>query len=136
MRLKLDPETLGLTVLIERLTGVKVKDCFVADQLYVIVPPGYLGRTVGKGGVIIKKVQEQVKKKVKVVEYNESLSGFLKNFIYPLKVEEIVEDDGKVFLRDSSRRTKSTLIGRGGSNLQIIQRAVNRFFPGREVKVE
>lgn len=135
-RLKLDQETLGLSLLMERITRAKVKDCFKdEDTIYFVVARGEMGKALGKGGEHIKKVQKHFGKKIKVIEFNENVAEFIKNIIYPLKVEEIQEEENLVIIRDSQKKTKSLLIGRGGKNLKLLQRAVKRFF-GHEVKIE
>ena len=135
-RVKLDSEVLGLSSLMERMTGTHVKDCFRGeDSIYFIVSPGELGKAIGKGGVTVKRVQEEFGKKIRVIEYNEDLTAFVRNVIYPLAVEEVVVDEKAVILKDNSKKTKSLLIGRGGKNLELINRAVKRFF-SKEVKVE
>lgn len=135
-RLKLDPDILGLSSILERKIGVHVKDCFKEeDIIYVVVNPGELGKAVGKNGVNIKKIQNQLKRRIRIIEYRDSVESFVKNIIYPVNVSEIVLEGDVVEIRDPSRSVKSGLIGRGGKNLVVIQRAVKRFFPGVEVKV-
>ncbi len=135
-RLKLDQDSLGLSSLFERLTKVRVKDCFRSeDTVYFVVAAGDAGKAIGKGAANIKKVQSSLGKKIRVIEYRDNVCSFVKNLIYPLTVEEIVEEDGGVVLRDSNYGIKSKLIGRNHKNLQILNRAVQRFF-NKEVKVE
>ena len=135
-RLKLDTDTLGLGTVMERITRTRVKDCFKEeDTVYFVVGSGELGKAVGKGGSNIKKVQEELGKKIKVIEFRSNVTDFVKNIIYPLKVEQVVEEEGIVKIKESSKKTKSLLIGRGGKNLKLINRAVKRFFNVSEVIV-
>ena len=47
-RLKLDQELLGISSIIEKLTGVYIKDCFREDDtIYIVVDPGQLGKALG-----------------------------------------------------------------------------------------
>ena|SRR3989338_10032907 len=135
-RLKLDQELLGISSIIEKLTGVYIKDCFREDDtIYIVVDPGQLGKAVGKGGEVIKRVQFQLRKNIRVIEFRDSAADFVRNVIYPVTVEEILDQEGQILIRDSSRKVKSQLIGRDGKNLAVVKRAVQRFFPGKEVKV-
>ena len=135
-RLKLDTDTLGLGTIMERITRTRVKDCFKEeDTVYFVVGSGELGKAVGKGGSNIKKVQEELGKKIKVIEFRSNIADFVKNVIYPLKVEQVIEEEGIVKIKESSKKTKSLLIGRGGKNLKLINRAVKRFFNVSEVIV-
>ena len=56
------------------------------------------------------------------------MSAFIKNIIYPLKVEQIIQEEGVVLIKDSQKKVRSLLIGREGKNLEMINRAVQRFF--------
>jgi N utilization substance protein A len=127
---------MGLSFLMEKITKARVKDCFKDEEgtIYFVVGTGEIGKAVGKGGSNIKKVQQELGKRVRVIEYSENGVDFVKNIIVPLRVQEIVEVENIILIKESSRKTKSALIGRGGKNLQLINRAVKRFF-NKEVKV-
>lgn len=136
VRVKLDQETVGLSLVLENISGARVKDCFQdEDTIYFIVAPGEIGKAIGKGGMNIRRVQNELQKKIKVVEFRERLEEFVRNVIYPVSVQEIVEEGSVIILKSSSSKTKGLLIGRGGKNLKFINRAVQRFF-GKEVRVE
>ena len=136
VRVKLDRDALGLSSILERVTHAEVKDCFKEDGiLYVIVATGDVGKAIGKGGVNIHRLQEELGSKIKIIEYKDSVADFIRTIIHPLKIEEVVEEGGHILLRDSNRKAKSLLIGRDGKQLQVINRAVQRFF-SKEVKVE
>ncbi|MEK6969550.1 MAG: NusA-like transcription termination signal-binding factor [Nanoarchaeota archaeon] len=131
----LDQEAFGLSSLMEKIARVRVKDCFKDEEIiYFVVAPGELGKAIGKGAINIKRAQEEFGKRIKLIEYNDEVVRFIKNIIYPAKVEEIIEENNIIFIKDSSKKTKSLLIGRGGKNLKLINRAVKRFF-NKEVKV-
>ena len=124
-----------LSALIEKFTYTLVKDCFrEGETIYLVVGPGELGKVVGKGGVTVKRIQQEIGKPVRVIEYRDNVVDFIKNVIYPLAVQEIVVEEKAVILKDRSKKTKSLLIGRDGRNLQVINRAVGRFFD-KEVRI-
>ena len=69
VRLRLDSETLGLSTILERIARVKVKDCFKWDDndtVYFIVEFGHLGKAVGKNAVNVKRIQQELNKKVRI----------------------------------------------------------------------
>ncbi len=135
VRLKLDQDSLGLSSLMERITGARVKDCFQDEEtIYFVVSPGEMGKAIGKGGSNIRRVQQEFHKKIKVVEFNADPVVFIQHFIYPLSVEEISVEDNFFVIKDTSKKTKSLLIGRDSRNLKQLNRAVQRFF-NKEVKV-
>ncbi len=125
----LDQESLGLSALFERMTTAKVLDCFGdKESLYFVVARGDLGKALGKGAINLKRAQYEFGRRVKLVEYQENLVDFVKSVVYPLTVQEIIVGEGLVTLKDVNKKTKSLLIGREGRNLNLIKRAVKRFF--------
>ncbi len=128
---------MGLSSLMEKVTRAKVKDCFTDEEgtIFFVVAPGEIGKAIGKGASNIKRLQQELQRKIRVIEYHENVVEFVKNIIYPLRVQSIIEEQDAVVIKDSNRKTKSALIGRGGKNLQLTNRAVKRFF-NKEVKVE
>ena len=132
----MDQQLLGLSTIMERLSRARVKDCFKFDEtIYFVVATGDMGKAVGKGGATIKRIQQELGKKIRVIEFQEDLTNFVRKVIYPLAVEEIVEEDGVVLIKDKNKKTKSLLIGRDGKNLNLVNRAIKRFFDIKEVKV-
>jgi len=134
-RVKLDQDTFGLSSIMERITRARVKSCFKEDDtIYFIVDVGELGKAIGKGGINIKRVQQEFGKKIKVIEYRNDPVSFTRNVIYPVKVEEIVLENDEVIIKDSNKKIKGQIIGRDRSNLNFINKVVKRFF-NVEVKV-
>lgn len=135
-RIKLDRDVLGLGLILEKIARVRVKDVFKEDDvIYFIVDNGQLGKAIGKGAENIKKLSTRFNKKIKIIEYSQSPEVFVKNVVYPAKPQEIVIEGENIIIRDQSKSTKSMIIGRGGKNLALVNRAVKRFF-SFEVKVE
>jgi len=136
-RLRINQETFSLTKVLENLSGARVKDCFqVEDTIYFIVAQGDIAKALGKKGSVVRLLRQQLNKNIRVIEYHEEDIHFLTNVVYPLNVEKIEKEGNTIFLRDGNKKTKSLLIGRGGRKLQVLNRALQRFFPGIEVKIE
>ncbi|MBS3169857.1 NusA-like transcription termination signal-binding factor [Candidatus Woesearchaeota archaeon] len=132
----LDQETLGLSLVFERLTNARVVDCFQDKEvLYFVVAQGEMGKALGKGAVHLRRAEQEFGKRVKLIEHADDLVSFVRNVVYPLRVEEIIPGESVVTLKDTNKKTKSLLIGREGKNLQLIKRAVKRFF-NVDVRVE
>ncbi|MEK6951173.1 MAG: NusA-like transcription termination signal-binding factor [Nanoarchaeota archaeon] len=135
IRVKLDQDVVGLTALLEQRSGARVKDCFKEQEtIYFVVATGEAGKAIGRNGVHVQQLQQQLQKKIKVIEYHDSPAEFVRNLIAPLRVEEVREEGELLLLQDHNKKTKGLLIGREGKNLRILNRAVQRFFP-KEVKV-
>jgi len=127
---------MGLSSLMERITKAKVKDCFTDEEgsIFFVVAPGEIGKAIGKGASNIKRLQQELQRKIKIIEYNDNVVEFVKNIIYPLHVQSITEEQGVIIIKETNKKAKSLLIGRQGRNLKLIDRAVKRFFQN-EIKV-
>ena|SRR3989344_1754 len=127
---------MGLSLLMEKITKAKVKDCFTDEEgtIYFVVAPGELGKAIGKGAGNIKRLQQELQRKIRIIEFSDKVVEFVKNIIYPLRIESITEEQETVVIKETNKKAKSLLIGRQGKNLKLINRAVKRFFP-HQIKV-
>tara|TARA_Y100000310_G_C20625586_1_gene785691 strand:+ start:645 stop:1058 length:414 start_codon:yes stop_codon:yes gene_type:complete len=130
-----DQELLGVMRILGNLSRARVKDCFLEEGTYfIIVEKGDVGLMIGKGGMIIKKVKETLRKPVKVIEYNQDPVRFVYGLIHPIRAEEIVLEENQILIKGEDRRIKGLICGRGGENIKLTNKIVKRFFD-LEVKV-
>jgi len=122
--------------LLEQLSGVAPKDLInEPERATFIVPEGSIARCIGKGGVVVKKLENLLKKKVKYVEYSDQLIQFVKNVVAPLELANVEEENGVVTMHARDHQTRGLLIGRSASNLRFFETVVKRYFPINELKV-
>jgi len=121
--------------LFESLTGAKVKDCILNDSILFIIHENEMGKAIGKQGSNIKRVENTLKKKIKLVEFNNDIVQFVQNLIYPVKAKEIKFEEGVVYIYCNDTKSKGILIGRDRRNLNFITDVVKRYFEVGEVKV-
>ncbi len=133
-----DENTLKKMTLFESITGAKLKDFFddeVQGRLVFIVSPGNLWRALGKGSVNVKKLEKSFGRKIKIVEFNADLITFIKNMAHPLKINDVIEEDGIVTIRHEDMQTKGLLIGKNARNLRNMETNIRRYFEVKEIKV-
>ncbi len=120
----------------ESLTKAKLKDCInEPDRLIFIVEEGELGKAVGKKALNVKKLENFFRKKVKIVEFHSNLFNFIQASIYPLRLNEIHEEEGIVIMVGPDAQTKGLLIGKNAANLRKLEEYVRRYFKVKEIKV-
>lgn len=150
---KLDLRLMGFITTFENITRAKVKDVFFDknDILVFIVKQGEIGKAIGKKGFNIKKISSVLKKRIKVIEFNNSVDRFVKNILLPLKVDTeksvisgatdsnkpvgVFSKKYKVIIKCSSRQDKGIVIGRDKTNLNALKELVSKFFDA-EISVE
>jgi len=133
-KIKYDSEIMKLMTLFESMTGAKLKDCILNERLLFIVEENEIGKAIGKKGSNIKRLENMLNKRIKVVEFNPDVLQFIKNMLYPLQTSGIENNNDIIEIR-SDTKTKSLIIGRNQQNLKNLISIVKRFFDIQEIKV-
>ena len=137
IRVKLNLDTLVYEQIFEKVCHVRCKGIGQGiDQWIFVVPMGKAGKAIGAGAQNIKKLQEQLSRrnsslkntKVRIVEFHPNIKIFVKNLLAPIEVERIEIDGNTVKIIDSSKKTKSLLIGPGARRLKQLNSIIERFF--------
>ena len=137
MALKLDAELIRYISLFEKITRSKVRDCFYfKDKLVFMVENGEMPKALGKNKGNIFKIENLVKKKIKIMEYNSEMLKFIVNLFAPLKVQNINEEEGVVTITGPDTKTKGLMIGAQAQNLRAYESVAKQYFPQlEEIKV-
>ena len=135
MRIKYDIKLMKFISLFESLTRAKVKDCIEGNLLIFVVNQGEIAKAIGKKASNIYRIEKIFKRKIKVVEFNDDITIFIKNLIAPIKVENITEEEHIVTITDPDKKKKGMIIGREAINLRNHEKIVSRYFPIKEIKV-
>lgn len=132
-----DMATMQVMAHFERMTGARLKDCIVTEQVvFFIVEAGDAGKAIGPRGANVKRLEAALKKRVRVVEFTHELVSFIKNLVYPIDVKQVKEqDDGVVVITPPDLKSRGLLIGRNAQNLRAYESVLQRFFPIKELRV-
>ena len=76
-----------------------------------------------------------MKKRIKLVEFSNDVSEFVKNLVYPIEVVDVKHEDGNIILQVKDTNAKAMLIGRERRNINNLANTVKRYFDVREIKV-
>lgn len=134
-KIKFDSESMKLIALFESMTRAKVKDCIVNDKLIFIVEENEMGKAIGKNGANIKRMENMLKKKIKLVEFSNDALKFIRNFIYPIEVLDIKQENGTITIHGKDTSTRAMLIGRERQNINHTTNIVRRYFDVKEIRV-
>lgn len=135
-RIKYDSDLMKLMALFESMTGAKVKDCIANEKLIFVMEENEMGKAIGRNGVNIKRMENMLKKKIKLVEFSSDVLQFVKNMIYPIEVSGIMQEDDIIKIHGRDTSTKAMIIGRERQNIIHLSNIVKRYFNIREIKVE
>lgn len=135
-KIKYDNALLKLMSFFETVTHTKLRDCFVDDNnvLVFVVEPAQMGLAIGRSGVNAKRLESELKRKIRIVEFSEDIVSFVSGILQPYKAREITQANDVVTI-NAEPQSRGYIIGRGGSSLKNYEAIVKRYFPIREIKV-
>lgn len=128
VKMKLDSKTMGYIKVFENYTGASVKDCFISNGVLVfIVNAGNIGRAIGKKGANVRELSGKYKKPIKIFEFSDDVEQFVKNLVYPLKVD-VESRDNKIVILCEDNKMKGFICGRDKSKLKEMEDIVKRYY--------
>lgn len=134
-----DTENIRTMNMFESVTGVEAIDVITReDEVYFIVPEGKAGMAIGKGGKIVKKIQNKLGKDVKIYEYSDNLGKFLNNLV-PTDLRGVdidTEGESKEVEISVSSDNKGRVVGKNGNKIDAIREILQRTHGVDEVQVE
>ncbi len=134
-KIKYDINLMNFISLFENLTRAKVKDCISGEPLIFVVGEGELSKAIGKKAGNLRKIENLLRKKVRIIEFSDDVEIFVKNVIAPLKAENITKEDGVVVITDPISQVRGKIIGRDSKNLNKYKEIVSRYFDIEDIVV-
>lgn len=134
-KIRYDSDSMKLIAFFESMTGAKVKDCISNEKLVFIMEEGEMGKAIGRNGVNIKRMENAVKRKVKLVEFSSNVLQFVKNAIYPAEVLGVDIEGDVVTIHGKDANAKAMIIGREHQNINHVSDIVKRYFDIKEIRV-
>jgi transcription termination/antitermination protein NusA len=133
--MKYSTDDIKLISLVENITRANVKDYFDGDALVFIIAQGELRKAIGDRGANVKRLEQMLKKRIKLVEHSPDLMQFIKNVIAPNQVSEIKQENKTITLYSKDLKNRGYLIGRAASTLRTNEKIVKQYFDIEEIKV-
>lgn len=115
--MKLSQQEIQLIQALDGLTGAVARDCLeTGDMIVFLVQPGDMGKAIGKKGIVVKKLEERLNKRILIVESAETPAKLFENFFQTREVEksEEREEEGNrsLFIRMKEGRKGEVLRNR------------------------
>ncbi len=135
MKIRYDANIIKFISLFESVTRAKVKDCMINERVVFIVHENEIGKAIGKNGINVRKLENIIKKKIKIVEFSSDVLQFIRNMIYPLQIKDMKNEDGIIKITGNDTKTKALLIGRESRNLKNLRNVVKRYFEIKNIMI-
>lgn len=135
-RIILDERTMKFSSLFESITRARLKNCFIDDIIIFVVEPGELFKAIGRQGSNVKRLENILKFKIKIVEYDQDLQHFIHKLMFPAKIKEITEENNIYTITPLDLHSRGLMIGRNAQNLRNYERILKIYFKIQELKVK
>ena len=123
--------------LLDRISRVKTRKCFVYNNIIVFaVPREMMSQAIGPGASNIMRIQEQLGKRVKIVlepRGIEDAQNFVREIVSPVRFKSLELKEGILILNAGST-SKAALIGRNKKRLEELSEIIMNNF-GLNLKI-
>jgi len=118
--------------LLDKVSRVKTSKCFVHNNMiFFAVGRNDVSRAIGPAAVNIKKIQEQLGKKAKIIRESEGVEDckrFIEDVVSPVKLKSVDIKEGVVVITAGSNQNKASLIGRNKRRYLELKKVVQDTF--------
>ncbi len=123
--------------LLDRTSRVKTRKCFIYNNIIVFaVPRGLMSQAIGPGAINVRRIQDQLGKKIKIIAEPESKAdaeNFVRDIVSPIKFKSLELKDG-IFILTAGSASKAALIGRNKRRYEELREILLNNF-GVELKI-
>lgn len=128
----IDMKAMRYINLLDKVSHVKTRRCFIHNNtIFFAVPGPKISKAIGPAAQNIRKMQESVGLKIKIIKDAEGVEDakrFVEDIVAPIKVKSVEVKDGTLLITGGSNQNKATLIGRNKRRLEELKKVVDDFF--------
>jgi NusA-like KH domain protein len=131
-------QTMRYINLLDKASKVKTRKCFVYNgTIYFAVPRALMAKAIGPEASNIKRIQEKLGKKIKIIPEAiglEDLEKFVNNVVNPVSFKNIEVKDNQVVVTAGGMQNKAALLGRNKTRYLELSQIIQDIF-GKELRV-
>ncbi|MFH1325334.1 MAG: hypothetical protein ABIH49_01010 [archaeon] len=123
--------------LFNKITRISTRFCFnYNNTIFFCVPRNMLSRAIGENGSNIKKMNEVLRRKIKVIASPrgiEDAKRFIESIVSPVTFRDLTINGNEITI-SAGTQSKAALIGRDKRRLLELQNIAKDFF-GKELRI-
>ena len=128
----IDMQTMRYINLLDRASSVKTKRCFIYNNtIFFAVPKDLVSKAIGPAAFNVKRIQENLGKKVRIIEEPQGLKdamSFLKDIISPNRFKLLEVKENCFIITAGNNQNKAILMGRNKRRLEELQKIVHDIY--------
>lgn len=125
-------QTMRYINLLDRASNVKTSKCFVYNNNIIFaVPKNQVSRAIGPDAVNVKKIQESLGKRVRIIEESNGLNDakkFVQDVIAPVNFKSIEVKDRELIITAGNTQNKASLLGRNKRRFLELRQIIDDTF--------
>jgi transcription antitermination factor NusA-like protein len=127
----IDMQTMRYINLLDKESRVKTTKCFLYNNCIIFaVPRIMVSRAIGPGATNVRRIQEQLGKRVKIISEPSGIDDakrFIEDLVEPIKFVSLEIKDG-AFVLNAGSQSKAALIGRNRRRFDELNKILNDTF--------
>lgn len=131
-------QTMRYINLLDTTTHVKTTKCFIYNNtIFFAVPRMMVSRAIGPAAVNIRRLQEQLGKRIRIIEEPQGsgdVEKFVTEVVEPAKFKSVEITASELVISAGSTQNKAMLFGRNKHRFEELQQIVKDVF-GLELKI-
>jgi N utilization substance protein A len=138
-RIKLSLDDIRFISLFEKVTKANVKDCIVnieKNKITFVVNEGQAGIAIGRGGMNIKKLEEQLKRRVEVLEFSEDPLRFLANIFRPIRILNAYVSEKSTGTKAFNAQIAKDNLGMVKAKMKTAKELLEKYFHFDEINLQ
>jgi transcription antitermination factor NusA-like protein len=124
----IDMKAMRCINLLDKVSRVKTKKCFTHNNtIFFAVKKREISKAIGSNAGNIKKMQEKIGKKIKIImEANgpSDIKRFIEDIVAPVKIRAIDIKDNVVIISAGNNQTRASLIGRDKRRYEELKKII------------
>ena len=140
--MKLDIQDIQYLNLFSKITKVRATNCFnYNSHLVFVVKPQNMMRAVGNNGINVRRISENIGKKIKIVAMppkhisNYDIRKFVLSIVHPVRFKQLINNNGEVIIHAGGIQTRAMLIGRESSKINELKDILRQYFNIKSVRI-
>lgn len=127
----IDMQMMRYINILDKTSRVKTRKCFLYNNTIIFAVPKFMiSQAIGPDAANVRKIQEVIGKKIRVIEEAGDIAQaekFITDIVYPIKFKSLELKEGILVLNAGSQ-SKAALIGRNKRRLEELGKIVNDTF--------
>jgi len=118
--------------LLDKTSHVKTSKCFAHNNsIFFAVNERELSKAIGPGAINVRRMQEQLGKRVRIIEEprgESDIKRFIEGIVSPVRVKSVEIKESVLSITSGNTQNKAILIGRNKRRYEELRKIIKEFF--------